>query len=721
MTDDQPTADFAIAGDPTAASDDVAAVDIEPNGFIPLGLSDGLLKAIADSGYQQPTPIQAQAIPVVLQGRDLVAVAQTGTGKTASFTLPMIDILASGRARARMPRSLILEPTRELAAQVAENFDKYGKYNSLTKALLIGGERFADQEKALDRGADVLIATPGRLQDLFERGKILLNDVKVFVIDEADRMLDMGFIPDIEAIASKLPALRQTLLFSATMPPEIRRLSEKFLSRPREVTVAPPASPAKTVAQHLAICSNRDKPYALRELIVREDVGQAFVFCNRKRQISSVAKAIEGSDLKVAQLHGDMAQPARMAVLEQFRNEEIHLLVCSDVAGRGLDISDVSHVFNYDVPLNAEDYVHRIGRTGRAGRSGRAFTLASPDDIKLVAAIEKLISGVIDRIELEGVSNLTLDEDAAKPRRGRSRSSEPREPKPKAERAPRRTEQQRADRHRADHYRPEPSRPDPEERSGPVVGFGNSIPLFMTRGLERRVADITSSNDTVNTAVDGVNKDQMPAADDQVTTVEAPLAPAPAAKTRRKSTTAAPRKRTRTRKTATAAEPVDVIPASIPTEAADSETAPPEAQVEGAPAAEVSSADVLTTETTVNVPALQGSGLVEPVAVGDEVVIDNGTADHPVTDTSAVGGVADPPAERDVDQTTDSTAKAELAAEVFGPELFEPDVPTTLPTDADVAPSLVGAAEVPAPSEPDLVAAEPVAVSGTEDPPIHTV
>jgi superfamily II DNA/RNA helicase len=693
-------------------------MDIEPIGFMPLGLGDGLLRAIADSGYQQPTPIQAQAIPVVLQGRDLVAVAQTGTGKTASFTLPMIDILASGRARARMPRSLILEPTRELAAQVAENFDKYGKYNSLTKALLIGGERFADQEKALDRGADVLIATPGRLQDLFERGKILLNDVKIFVIDEADRMLDMGFIPDIEAIASKLPPLRQTLLFSATMPPEIRRLSEKFLSRPREVTVAPPASPAKTVAQHLAVCGNRDKPDALRELIEREDVGQAFVFCNRKRQISSVAKAIEGIDLNVAQLHGDMAQSVRTAVLEQFRHEQIHLLVCSDVAGRGLDVSDVGHVFNYDVPVNAEDYVHRIGRTGRAGRSGRAFTLASPDDIKLVAAIEKLIGGAINRIELKSVSNLTLDMDAPKPRRGRSRSREACEPKPKAERPARRTEQQRADRHRTDQNRAEPLRPDPDDQSGPVLGFGNNIPLFMTRGVERRAANLITNHESAINTEGGVNKDQLPATDDPVVAVEAFSEPTPATKTRRKSTTATRRKRTQ--KTSATAAPAEITPAPTPTEFPPPETSPPENPVDGVPVADEFSADVVSAETAVGARARPGSGLVTPEPPTDKPVIAHAAAD-PATDHSAVSGHTDLPGEQPVmNHLTDAVDTSVSATDISAPEVFEPDVPPAAPTDADAADPFTSATEVPVPSVSDPVAAEPLATSGTEDPSIQT-
>ncbi|MBU0858492.1 MAG: DEAD/DEAH box helicase, partial [Alphaproteobacteria bacterium] len=359
--------------------------------FEDLGLSPDLLKAIAERGYNEPTPIQAQAIPQVLMMRDVMGLAQTGTGKTASFILPMIEILHDGRARARMPRSLILEPTRELAAQVAENFDVYGKYHKLSKALLVGGESMGDQQKILERGVDVLIATPGRLLDLFERGNILLNDIKILVIDEADRMLDMGFIPDIEKIVSRVPPLRQTLLFSATMPPEIKKLSEKFLSNPKNISVAPPASAAKTVHQNLVWVHGKKKREALDQLIRQENIKNAFVFCNRKRDIDDLAKWLRGRGYAAAPLHGDMAQSARYEVLGKFKNDEVTVLVCSDVAARGLDVAGVSHVFNYDVPMHADDYVHRIGRTGRAGLDGRAFTLATSDDEKYVSAIQRLI------------------------------------------------------------------------------------------------------------------------------------------------------------------------------------------------------------------------------------------------------------------------------------------------------------------------------------------
>ncbi len=359
--------------------------------FQDLGLSDPLLAAIENSGYTIPTPIQEKAIPLVLMGRDILGCAQTGTGKTAGFVLPMIDILAEGKPKARMPRSLILEPTRELAAQVAEKFDDYGQNHKLTKALLIGGSSFVDQKKILDRGVDVLIATPGRLLDLFERGNILMSDVKILVIDEADRMLDMGFIPDVEEICSKIPAIRQTLFFSATMPPEIKRLSEKFLTNPKEVTVARPATTASTIEDFITNTHPRDKRKVLRGLIEEQKVHSALVFCNRKRDVDVVARSLKNRDFNAAALHGDMTQDKRTETLDRFRAGEIRILVASDVAARGLDINDVSHVFNFDVPIHPDDYVHRIGRTGRAGKSGRAYTLATREDEKFVAAIERVI------------------------------------------------------------------------------------------------------------------------------------------------------------------------------------------------------------------------------------------------------------------------------------------------------------------------------------------
>lgn len=364
--------------------------------FEELGLGPEIVRAVTERGYTTPTPIQEQAIPHILMARDVVGLAQTGTGKTAGFTLPMIEILAGGRARARMPRSLILSPTRELAAQIAENFDIYGKYHKLTKVLLVGGESMGDQIKLLERGVDVLIATPGRLLDLFERGNILLNDIKVLVIDEADRMLDMGFIPDIEKIVSKVPPMRQTLLFSATMQPEIKKLADKFLSNPRQVSVAPPASPALTVSQSLIWTTARKKKDVLEALIKREDVKNAFIFLNRKRDVDELAKFLKAKGYSAAPMHGDMVQSVRTVTLQQFKDGKITLLICSDVAARGLDIQGVSHVFNYDMPFNSDDYVHRIGRTGRAGLTGRSLSIAVRDeDEKYVEGIERLIKRAI--------------------------------------------------------------------------------------------------------------------------------------------------------------------------------------------------------------------------------------------------------------------------------------------------------------------------------------
>jgi superfamily II DNA/RNA helicase len=365
--------------------------------FADLGLSEELLRAVADSGYNDPTPIQRQAIPPVLMGRDIIGVAQTGTGKTASFVLPMIDILAEGRSRARMPRSLILEPTRELAQQVSENFDKYGKYHKLSMALLIGGVSMGDQLAALEKGVDVLIATPGRLMDLFGRGKIMLNQCSLLVIDEADRMLDMGFIPDIEEICTKLPSPRQTLLFSATMPPPIKKLADKFMSEPRLIEVARPASTNTSITQYVVETSPRGKREALRGLLRDPEVKNAIIFCNRKRDIKELVDSLKRAGFPVSQIHGDMEQSDRIRELDRFKSGDITIIVASDVAARGLDIPGVSHVVNYDVPHHAEDYVHRIGRTGRAGRTGIAYTLATEADAENLAEVEKLIRQKIQR------------------------------------------------------------------------------------------------------------------------------------------------------------------------------------------------------------------------------------------------------------------------------------------------------------------------------------
>ena len=397
--------------------------------FEDLGLTPDTLKAVTESGYTTPTPIQEQAIPVVLMGRDVLGVAQTGTGKTAAFTMPMIDILADGRAKARMPRSLIIAPTRELATQIGENFIKYGKYHPLQMALLIGGESMSDQERALDRGVDVLIATPGRLLDLFERGRVLLNDCKILVIDEADRMLDMGFIPDVERIVSLLPKIRQTLFFSATMDKEIRKLADQFLMNPKEIAVAPQSTAAATVEQGLVRVRQDDKREALRRVLRAKNVHNAFIFCNRKKDVDILFKSLEKHGFNAVAMHGDMPQSKRNDMLAKFKSGEAELLVCSDVAARGLDISDVSHVINFDVPVHAEDYIHRIGRTGRAGKSGHAYTLATPSEFKQLAAVERMLKGPIPPLSVPELQELALNAESSAAEadsapRGRARSGE---------------------------------------------------------------------------------------------------------------------------------------------------------------------------------------------------------------------------------------------------------------------------------------------------------
>jgi superfamily II DNA/RNA helicase len=370
--------------------------------FADLGLSDPLLRAVAEAGYDEPTPIQKGTIPPVLMGKDIIGIAQTGTGKTAAFVLPMIDILGEGRSRARMPRSLILEPTRELAAQVAENFEKYGKYHKLSMALLIGGVQMGDQVKALEKGVDVLIATPGRLMDLYGRGKILLTGCNLLVIDEADRMLDMGFIPDIEEICSRLPKARQTLLFSATMPPPIKKLADKFLNDPKMLEVSRPASANLNIEQRVIITTSAKKRDVLTSVLRHEEVKNAIIFSNRKTHVRDLATSLKRSGFAVGQIHGDMEQAERIAEFDRFKDGTISILVASDVAARGLDVKGVSHVVNFDVPWQPDDYVHRIGRTGRAGLKGIAITLATKEDGDAVAAIEKLTNTKIPRFSGDG-------------------------------------------------------------------------------------------------------------------------------------------------------------------------------------------------------------------------------------------------------------------------------------------------------------------------------
>ena len=433
--------------------------------FSDLGLSAEVLRAVEEMGYRHPTPIQEQAIPYVLMGRDVMGTAQTGTGKTAGFTLPMLDILSGSRARARMPRSLILEPTRELALQVAENFVEYGKYLKLTHALIIGGESMSDQKDVLNRGVDVLIATPGRLLDMFDRGTILLTDTKLLVIDEADRMLDMGFIPDVERIVTMLPKTRQTLFFSATMGPEIRRLGDAFLQNPKEIAVSRTSSVATTITEGLALVAEHDKREALRRLIRSQNVQNALIFCNRKRDVDILHKSLIKHHFDAGALHGDMAQTVRFSTLEKFKANELRLLVCSDVAARGLDIGGLSHVFNFDVPIHAEDYVHRIGRTGRAGLEGKALTIAAPEDRYAVEQIEKLIHHPIPPILVEGLDPVDWAEKDSRKRRGRKAAA----PKKAAEKKPAGT-REKADRPRTERSRTERKRPErPVQRDLPVL------------------------------------------------------------------------------------------------------------------------------------------------------------------------------------------------------------------------------------------------------------
>ena len=492
--------------------------------FDQLGLSEPILRAVTESGYTTPTPIQAQGIPHVLQRRDIIGIAQTGTGKTASFTLPMIELLSRGRAKARMPRSLILEPTRELAAQVAESFEKYGKYNKLSMALLIGGVSFEEQDRKLDRGVDVLIATPGRLLDQFGRGKLMLSQVNILVIDEADRMLDMGFVPDVEEICKKLPFTRQTLFYSATMPPEIQRLTNQFLHNPVRVEVSRPATTATNITQELVEVPANDwaKREALRRLI-REagEITNAIVFCNRKRDVDVVAKSLTKHGFNASPLHGDLDQSVRTRTLDGFRSGAVQILVASDVAARGLDIPAVSHVFNFDVPFHADDYVHRIGRTGRAGRSGAAYMLATARDSKSVDAIEKLTGNTLARRTMEGLADAVQQRPQGDHHRGgrdRNRSRGPKrdhhrnvphhgnhanmeptkatdapapqqQPKPHHEPKPQhhepKAQQQHAPRpdHRQKHNNPPKQQQRPQQSSEPKKPDAHQLPAFLLRPI----------------------------------------------------------------------------------------------------------------------------------------------------------------------------------------------------------------------------------------------
>ncbi len=457
--------------------------------FEDLGLEPKILQALQEAGYDIPTPIQAEAIPEALKGRDVLGIAQTGTGKTASFTLPMIDRLSKGRAKARMPRSLVLAPTRELAAQVSESFETYGKYHKLTMALLIGGVSFGDQDAKLARGVDVLIATPGRLLDHFERGKLLLTGVQVMVVDEADRMLDMGFIPDIERIFKLTPFTRQTLFFSATMPPEIQRITDQFLSAPARIEVSRPATTAENISQHIVrLPSGNDslKRATLRKLILDTKVKNGIIFCNRKKNVDVVATSLQKHKFDARPIHGDLPQAYRTETLQKFRDGEIELLVASDVAARGLDIPDVSHIFNYDVPVHADDYVHRIGRTGRAGRSGHAYMLVTPADDKAMAAVLKTTG--LDNIEAVDMGDFFDQEQANARARGRgrpTRSNESKSSRSSDSKSTRSTTESKAP--RSDDTRPSNPKPVRDDKRGgrdrgeKTVGLGDHVPAFLQR------------------------------------------------------------------------------------------------------------------------------------------------------------------------------------------------------------------------------------------------
>jgi superfamily II DNA/RNA helicase len=434
--------------------------------FSDLGLGQKTLQGVQDAGYQTPTPIQQKVIPSVLARRDLFGCAQTGTGKTASYTLPLLDLLEKGRARARMPRVLVLAPTRELAQQISEHFESYGKHHKTKLALIMGGGSIIQQERTLSGNIDILIATPGRLLDLVERGKVMLMGVEILVIDEADRMLDMGFIPDIEKIIKSLPSQRQTLMFSATIAPEVRKLAETFLQNPEEITVTASATTATNIQQFIVSTSSLKKAEILRSIIQKENIKTAIIFCNRKKDIATLCTSLKRLNFNVASLHGDLTQTVRSETLEAFKKGEISFLVASDVAARGIDVEELPYVFNFDVPTNAEEYVHRIGRTGRAGREGKAFTFTTPADQSYLKAIQKLIDMEIPVYVVGEADNQGLDstpaEDRPDPKKRNTRRHQD-NPPAFQEKAP-----------KVATFQP------PSSRSRePIIGFGDNPPAFM--------------------------------------------------------------------------------------------------------------------------------------------------------------------------------------------------------------------------------------------------
>ncbi|GGA22090.1 DEAD/DEAH box helicase [Neptunicoccus cionae] len=573
--------------------------------FSDLDLDPKVLKAIDEAGYVSPTPIQASAIPLALQGRDVLGIAQTGTGKTASFTLPMITKLAKGRARARMPRSLVLCPTRELAAQVAENFEVYAKHLKLTMALLIGGVSFKEQDQKIDRGVDVLIATPGRLLDHFERGKLMLNGVQIMVVDEADRMLDMGFIPDIERIFKLTPFTRQTLFFSATMAPEITRITQEFLQNPERVEVARQATTGENITQKICMFtpshrSNeaKEKREILREILKGEGdaVDNGIIFCNRKSNVDIVMKSLKKHGFDAGAIHGDLDQSVRTKTLEAFRSGDLKLLVASDVAARGLDVPAVSHVINFDVPIHSEDYVHRIGRTGRAGRDGKAITICAPFEEKYLEKIEELVEKKIDRMEPPALSG-------GKKSRSNSRKSEPQKSdasdkktndkpeqsdsqpaKPVAkDEGTAKSDNSRNSRNRNDKNSGNGNQKSDQQKRGrsepknPVVGMGDHVPAFLMRSFEIKRTKTKKSDQPAETEVDVV--------ENQVTETQ-PAEEKPVAEKKKR----APRKKA-VKKTAPKGETVETTETSTE---APAET--PEAQTQEAPVEDKANAPALDAE-----------------------------------------------------------------------------------------------------------------------------
>lgn len=441
--------------------------------FSDLGLGPKLLEALDIVGYKHPTPIQAEAIPIILMGRDVIGIAQTGTGKTASFTLPLLEILQNGKAKSRMPRALILAPTRELAAQILDNLNQYSQKIPLTAVLLVGGDSMGEQTTQLQKGVDVLIATPGRLMDHFKRGSLILTDTKFFIIDEADRMMDMGFIPDIEIIAGFLPKIRQTLMFTATMPLEIRKLAKKFLSNPKEISVARTSSTASTITQNIFHTTSTKKPADLLALLKELNPSSTLIFCNRKTDVDRVKAALVKNRIKAEAMHGDMAQSQRYASLDRFKSGESSIIVCSDIAARGIDIDNVSHVINYDVPRHAEDYVHRIGRTGRAGKSGLALTMVTPDEDKNLEAIIALIQQ-----DIPVLAKPALREES-KPR---EKAQQPAPAAVKNEERPARGKKSQLSAPPPPvQTRPQKTKPD-ENNDEIQLGFGDDIPAFMRNG-----------------------------------------------------------------------------------------------------------------------------------------------------------------------------------------------------------------------------------------------